>query len=294
MKFGENLKSLRKEKNISQEELATKLNISRQTISKYENGEVYPDINVLTNISKTLKYDINYLVSEEMSDFNNFDDDIKNLIKSRDSKKIMKSISKVIYIVSKICRIFTLIGLAFLVPFMFILPILVSNIKVTDSYIKVYNEKIEYQVDNSTLILKNDDINERIEFNDINIKEFINNYQKHSNLEIILIIELAFIFIILTLLVTIMILLKLEKLFKNIYDKDTPFTIENIDYIKMIGKLLIISLIIPLLFSLIFNLLISYDINFNLGLEKLLTILVVFTLAYIFEYGYKIEQKKKV
>ena len=38
MNFGENLQKLRKEKNISQEQLAEELNVSRQTIGKWENG----------------------------------------------------------------------------------------------------------------------------------------------------------------------------------------------------------------------------------------------------------------
>ena len=38
MKFGENLKNIRKQKNISQEELAEKLGVSRQSISKWETG----------------------------------------------------------------------------------------------------------------------------------------------------------------------------------------------------------------------------------------------------------------
>ncbi len=47
MNFKENLKKLRKEKNISQEQLAEKLNISRQAISKWESGKAYPDIDNL-------------------------------------------------------------------------------------------------------------------------------------------------------------------------------------------------------------------------------------------------------
>ena len=42
--FGENLIELRKLHNMSQEELAEKINVSRQTLSKYETGESLPDI----------------------------------------------------------------------------------------------------------------------------------------------------------------------------------------------------------------------------------------------------------
>lgn len=38
MKFGENLKNLRKRKNYSQDDLAEKMNVSRQSVSKWENG----------------------------------------------------------------------------------------------------------------------------------------------------------------------------------------------------------------------------------------------------------------
>ena len=43
MTIGERLYKLRKDKNISQEELANELNVSRQTISKWETGESSPD-----------------------------------------------------------------------------------------------------------------------------------------------------------------------------------------------------------------------------------------------------------
>lgn len=42
--FGENLVELRKYHNMSQEELAEKIDVSRQTLSKYETGESLPDI----------------------------------------------------------------------------------------------------------------------------------------------------------------------------------------------------------------------------------------------------------
>ena len=44
MKFNENLKYLRKRDNLTQEELAEKLNVSRQSITKWESGNSLPDI----------------------------------------------------------------------------------------------------------------------------------------------------------------------------------------------------------------------------------------------------------
>jgi putative transcriptional regulator len=45
--FGENLKTLRKEKGFSQEQLAARLNVVRQTISKWEKGISVPDAETL-------------------------------------------------------------------------------------------------------------------------------------------------------------------------------------------------------------------------------------------------------
>ena len=44
MNIGKTLQDLRKEKNIRQEEMAEILNVSRQTISNWENSKSYPDI----------------------------------------------------------------------------------------------------------------------------------------------------------------------------------------------------------------------------------------------------------
>ena len=44
MKFGENLKLIRNDKKISQEDLAERLGVSRQSVSKWETGENYPSM----------------------------------------------------------------------------------------------------------------------------------------------------------------------------------------------------------------------------------------------------------
>ncbi|EQF22442.1 helix-turn-helix family protein [Clostridioides difficile CD160] len=61
MNFGENLKRLRKERNLSQEQLSEMLNVSRQAISKWESNKTYPDIEnlmLLRNIFNTTLDDL--------------------------------------------------------------------------------------------------------------------------------------------------------------------------------------------------------------------------------------------
>ncbi len=96
--IGSRIKALRKEKNISQDELAFSLQISRQTISKWENDNVKPDID-----------SINLLCSyfNVTSDF---------LINGNTSKK-EKNYNIIIYSICLVIGILTIIGVIILLVF---------------------------------------------------------------------------------------------------------------------------------------------------------------------------------
>ena len=64
MKFNEKLLRLRKEKNMSQENLANKLNISRQSISKWESGQSMPDMDNLIKLSEIFEVNLESLAKE--------------------------------------------------------------------------------------------------------------------------------------------------------------------------------------------------------------------------------------
>ena len=66
--LAEQLKTLRKEKNISQEKLAAYLGISYQAISKWENGNTYPDIQLLPEIARFFGITIDELLQVEKPD----------------------------------------------------------------------------------------------------------------------------------------------------------------------------------------------------------------------------------
>ena len=68
MKMNEKLISLRKEKGWSQEELANKLNISRQAISKWELGESVPDTNNMMQLSKLYGKSLDNLLENKIQD----------------------------------------------------------------------------------------------------------------------------------------------------------------------------------------------------------------------------------
>ena len=63
MKFSEKLMNLRKSKGMSQEELAVKLNITRQTVSKWELDQTVPDMNKLIELSKLFDISLDELTN---------------------------------------------------------------------------------------------------------------------------------------------------------------------------------------------------------------------------------------
>ena len=62
--LSENIKTIRKSKGLSQQELAVKLNVVRQTVSKWEQGLSVPDSDLLISISKALETPVSTLLGE--------------------------------------------------------------------------------------------------------------------------------------------------------------------------------------------------------------------------------------
>lgn len=80
MTFGQRLTQARKDKNFTQEELANKLNLSRQTISRWEKNQVFPDISNLKAAVQILGVSFNELLDEGSNDFNTTDSPLDYLM----------------------------------------------------------------------------------------------------------------------------------------------------------------------------------------------------------------------
>jgi len=115
MEFNNKLYELRKQKGFSQEELANRLNVSRQTISKWEVGESTPDMEKLVAISDLFEVSLDELVKGEEPKLaepseqivkSELYSDIKEQVLTVDNKKKAK---KGIKIASIILGIFVLI-----------------------------------------------------------------------------------------------------------------------------------------------------------------------------------------
>lgn len=104
--FAENLKKIRKDKGYTQEILAEKLNVVRQTVSKWEKGLSLPDVDMLSKIANVLETDVNILLDGQITTTDQ-SEIVKQLakineqltIKNRRYRKIMKTIAIILLII---------------------------------------------------------------------------------------------------------------------------------------------------------------------------------------------------
>lgn len=106
--FSENLKTIRKEKGYTQEELAIKVNVVRQTVSKWEKGLSVPDADVLSHIAEVLEVSVSELLGAKIKQEDSKNEVAEQLakiseqlaIKNRRSKKIWRIILLAIIIIN--------------------------------------------------------------------------------------------------------------------------------------------------------------------------------------------------
>ncbi|MFR1337134.1 helix-turn-helix domain-containing protein [Longicatena caecimuris] len=95
--FNETLKTMRKAKGYTQEELAIKLNVVRQTVSKWEKGLSVPDADVLSKIADILETKVSILLGGTITDEDNKDVIAEQLAKISEQMSIKNKRSKIIW-----------------------------------------------------------------------------------------------------------------------------------------------------------------------------------------------------
>ena len=65
MEVGKNIIKIRKDNNLTQDDLANKYFVTRQTISNWENGKTYPDLETLVKISNDFNVSLDILLKED-------------------------------------------------------------------------------------------------------------------------------------------------------------------------------------------------------------------------------------
>ncbi|MBQ3307309.1 MAG: helix-turn-helix transcriptional regulator [Bacilli bacterium] len=116
MEIGKKIMNLRKEKGLSQEELAEKVGVARQTISKWELGETSPDLKQAKELSKIFNVSLDELV----------DNNIKNILVEKTSNT-----EKLAGIILKLMK--------FVIVFIILLPILLITLRIVFKNIHKHN-----------------------------------------------------------------------------------------------------------------------------------------------------------
>ena len=105
--LNENIKTLRKTKGLTQDELAIRLNVVRQTVSKWEKGLSVPDAEMLQRIADVFEVNVSQLLGADISQNENVDIIAEQLsrineqliVKNNRSRKIWKTIGIILAIV---------------------------------------------------------------------------------------------------------------------------------------------------------------------------------------------------
>ena len=119
MEIGNKLLELRKKENLSQEQLAEKMNVTRQTISKWELDETTPDIKQAKELSKIFKVSLDDLT----------DNDVKSILveKVSNTEKLAGIIIKILKVLGIIFLVILIIDVISLITFSLtpLLPMLI-------------------------------------------------------------------------------------------------------------------------------------------------------------------------
>ena len=114
--LSDNIKRIRKLKGLSQEELAIKLNVVRQTVSKWENGLSVPDSDMLIALADELDTSVNVLLGETVTE--SMTDDLKVISKKLEvinlqlAKRNMVKIKTIRLILIALCTFIVLVFIA--------------------------------------------------------------------------------------------------------------------------------------------------------------------------------------
>ena len=150
MKFGENLQKLRKEKGISQEQLAEQLGVTRQSVSKWESGASYPEMDKIVALCNIFHCDMDVLINKDITEERERKDAtgiVKNLFQSAANyvKKTIylfehKSFKDIVKLLAQVIIIICVI-LCFSIPFMLLKEIVISLFYTGNNWFSMFFSK---------------------------------------------------------------------------------------------------------------------------------------------------------
>ena len=269
MRFCDNLKALRKAEHISQERLAEKVGVSRQSVSKWETGEAYPEMNNIVALCSVFRCEITDLINSSISDAASFKDNSKKDKEMKDSKEIkqcepmknekFKKLSKWVSTLAKIGEVFSVTGAISMILVAVIVGIAPAEYNVSTD---VLGAITGFSADVAPEILaQNGTILKALAIGGCIVASAL-------------------------LVLSAFTLDSVTRLFENFQNNTTPFTLGNVRLMRKIAKFLLIQAIIQFVIFGAFGGALSNGIGIT-------AVLIVYAFAHIMEYGYQIQREKE-
>lgn len=294
MKFGDNLRDLRKNQKMTQEQLAEKVGVSRQSVSKWENGESYPEMNNIMILCDIFHCKINNLVNDSLLDIDSLNEDVKiNIVKfKKEKQQKVRFLSKLLYLLAEIMNVIVSTGIVFLAIAIIAIPIVINRADIENASVELFGKYYTYEINNNEVaIYKDGNLIKKI---NIETTTDLSTYiPSHTNSYYIVTSEVIDICLMISLILIAFMLKNLKQLFLNIHNGDTPFTLENVKYIKFIALYLSLNILFSYISGKLFEIFTKIDMNIKFELIEVVYIIIIFSLSYIFEYGYEIQLDSK-
>lgn len=261
MAFKNNLQTIRKFNHLSQEKLANRVGVSRQSVSKWETGEAYPTTANMVAICSVLHCKVTDLIDINSKEPDSFTPEARKgiaALEQKDRKRLLK-LSKALFVVARIARIISLLGFV------------VAGITL-------------YALWYPTLNFLFADLPEGVYLHNLTFLDFF-QYGIALKMFLAAIIASMYLFAILY---TYLMLRETESFFKRISKRKSPFCLENTLSLKKISKYLVLEILFSTIPGFLF-LIIDPSYKVSLNLPAILIALITICFVYIFRYGHILE-----
>lgn len=262
---------------------------NRRKLSKYAKYNV---------LVQYIKCQINEFVHEDFVDINFLDEEIKkNVVKfKKDEQRKMKAITKLIYLISSAFKYISIEALVLAVLVMIANTYILINtsIDTKSNTASICGRNVNYELVDKSLKVKLENKKEyKINFDKEVKNETIIKVLKMSKtvrLSLAIFIELFFIF---AMYAIIRLFSNIQKLFKNIHDNATPFSMENVKCIRNIALFTLLYILSQNVLGGIASGIYLLDFNIEIELTNYILVVIIFTISYVFKYGYQIQLDSK-
>ena len=272
MRFCDNLKALRKADNISQERLAEKVGVSRQSVSKWETGEAYPEMSNIVALCTVFHCEITDLINSQISDAISFKESSKKESIMKEEKSLKKAekpeINKKFVKISKVVRAFAKIGIA-------------GSVIGAISMLAIAGIAAfaPFGPESATEVLSG--------LTGVGIDEVASEADNNAETILRAIAVIVCLGSSVVLSATAFMLRYVSRLFDNFVNNTTPFTLGNVRLMKKIGKS---AIVVAVLDAVIFGLMGSSSVSVGVSV---ISILIIYAFAYVFEYGYELQKQSE-